>query len=73
VHASTHRWWDCDLSLADEALFTVAKIRGAGSVTDAYLLGLAKQRRGRVASFDRALPWEAVLGGSSDLVELLGG
>lgn len=72
VHATTHRWWPCDLSLSDEAVFEAGRILGAGSVTDVYLLGLAKGQGGRVVSFDRTLPWEAVVGGSPDLVELLG-
>ncbi len=73
AHASTHRWWPCDVSLTDQALFEADKILGHRSVTDVYLLGLARRQGGRVASFDRSWPWEALVGGSSDLVELLGG
>ncbi|MBM3746345.1 MAG: PIN domain-containing protein [Acidobacteria bacterium] len=71
-HASTHRWWPADVSLTDRTLFAVEKIVGPGQLADAYLLALALRNGGRVASFDRALPWEALVGGSPDLVELLG-
>jgi predicted nucleic acid-binding protein len=53
-------------------LFAVEKIVGPGQLSDAYLLALALRHGGRVASFDRTLPWEALAGGSPDLVELLG-
>ena len=45
---------------------------GHGQVSDVYLLGLALRHGGRVVSFDRALAWQAVVGGSRELVELLG-
>jgi len=72
AHAGTHRWWSCGVSLSDQTLFETDKILGPGSVTDVYLLGLAHRQGGRVVSFDQALPWEALAGGSADLVELLG-
>jgi toxin-antitoxin system PIN domain toxin len=71
THRSTHRWWPIDVSLTDATLFAPEKLTGSGQVTDACLLGLAQRRGGRLASFDRALPWEAVVNGSRKLIELL--
>jgi hypothetical protein len=70
-HAATHCWWPDDVSLSDRTLFLVENIVGPGQLTDAYLLGLAHRHGGRVASFDRGLPWQAVAGGSEALLELL--
>jgi toxin-antitoxin system PIN domain toxin len=68
---ATHQWWSSEVSLTDQQLFASDKLAGPGQVTDVFLLGLARHHRGRVVSFDRSLPWEAVVGGSSELVELL--
>ncbi len=65
----THRWWPDDVSLTDETLFRMEVLLGANQVTDAYLLGLAFRKGGRVASFDRSLPWQVVRGASQKLVE----
>jgi uncharacterized protein len=39
--------------------------------TDIYLLGLAKRRRGRLASFDRTIPLKAVVGARRELLEVV--
>jgi toxin-antitoxin system PIN domain toxin len=72
THASTHCWWAADPSLTDETLFQPEQLAGHGQVTDAYLLGLARRHGGRLVTFDRTVPWQALVSGSSDLVELLG-
>jgi uncharacterized protein len=64
-----HEFWPDDVSLSDAALFDHAYITGPRQVTDAYLLGLAARRGGRVVSFDRAMPWQAIRGGTWALVE----
>lgn len=60
-----------EVSLTDETLFASEKITGHRQVADAYLLGLALRRGGRVVSFDQMLPWQALAGGSPDPIELL--
>jgi toxin-antitoxin system PIN domain toxin len=64
-----HEFWRDDVSLSDETLFDPAYIIGARQVTDVYLLGLAARRGGRVVSFDRSMPWQAIRNGSQDLLE----
>lgn len=64
-----HQFWPDDLSLRDESLFNSGLITGPGKLTDLYLLGLAHRHGGKLVSFDRTLPWRAVHGAGSRLVE----
>jgi len=68
-HRQVHEFWTDDVSLSDDSLFQPAYIAGSRQVTDVYLLGLAARRGGNVVSFDRSLPWQAIRGGTSGLVE----
>jgi len=67
-HASGHHFWIEDLSILDilkpDAVITHSHI------TDAYLLGLAARRQGKLATLDRRIPVDAVHGGRRAL-ELL--
>jgi toxin-antitoxin system PIN domain toxin len=63
-----HEFWADDVSICDD-LFQQDYIIGTRQVTDAYLLGLAAKRGGRVVSFDRSLPWQAIRGGTEQLIE----
>lgn len=62
-----HRFWPDDLSLLDSPHIDVAKLRAAGQVTDTYLLALAVSRGGRLATLDRKLDANAVVGGAAAL------
>jgi uncharacterized protein len=68
-HAKDHRFWADAISLTDDTLFRVEYILGPKLVTDAYLLGLAAKHGARLVSFDRTLPWQAILNGTARLVE----
>lgn len=50
-----HQFWPDDLTLVQAAAAFKAKIVGHQQVTDAYLLGLAIHKKGRLATLDRAL------------------
>ncbi len=67
---ANHVFWADDVSLADESLFLPEFITGSKSVTDAYLLGLAARHKARLVSLDRSLPWQAIRGGSAQLIEV---
>jgi toxin-antitoxin system PIN domain toxin len=69
VFHRTHEFWPDEVSLTDESLFRVNYITGPKLVTDAYLLGLAAKHRGKLVSFDRSLPWQAVRNGSMRLIQ----
>lgn len=70
AHRKTHEFWPDEVSLTNTFLFDEDCVVGHRQVTDAYLLGLAKQRGGKVVTFDRGMPWQAIRGGDATLVEL---
>ena len=69
AHHESHQFWLDDVSLTDEALFRTEYITGSPHVTDAYLLGLAARHGAKLVSFDRTLPWQAILNGTARLIE----
>jgi uncharacterized protein len=68
---SQSRFWTDDVSLRDETLFDPAFLTSHRQLTDIYLLGLAKKRGGRLATFDRMIPLKAVVGARRDLLEII--
>ncbi|HVH25503.1 MAG TPA: TA system VapC family ribonuclease toxin [Vicinamibacterales bacterium] len=60
IAATDHAFWPDDISLLDETLFDRNRILGPGQLTDVYLLALAVRKGGRLATFDRAVPTQAV-------------
>jgi toxin-antitoxin system PIN domain toxin len=67
-----HHFWADEVSLRDAALFNLAAARGHRQVTDVYLLGLAKRKGGRLATFDRTIPPGTVKGARSDSLAVIG-
>jgi len=61
---TTHEFWPDDVSLLDEARLDVSRVHSARQLTDAYLLALAVHHRGRLVTFDRAVPRAAVIAAS---------
>lgn len=53
--ARDHQFWPDDLPLAEATAFAGARLLGHQQVTDAYLLGLAFRRGGRLATLDRRI------------------
>jgi uncharacterized protein len=66
--ADAHTTWADDISLLSCSLVDHARIGSAKHVTDIYLLALATQHVGRLATFDRRLPTTAVTGGAEVLL-----
>lgn len=65
-----HEFWPDDVSLHDDAV-DFARISGHHQITDAYLVALATQHGGALASFDRGVALNAVRGATeSDLHRL---
>ena len=56
-----HQFWRDAISLRDD-LFDLSRAGGAKQLTDIYLLGLAVNRKGRLATFDRTIPTASVRG-----------
>jgi hypothetical protein len=65
VSAPEHEFWPDAVSLTETDRFVRDRILGPKQVTDLYLLALAVDRGGRLATFDRAIPLSAVVGAKS--------
>lgn len=62
-----HVFWVDDFSLAVSDLVDVGQIAIPGQVTDTYLVALAVNHGGQLATFDRRLATRAVRGGRAGL------
>lgn len=68
--AAGHVFWPDDISLLDATLIDTDQLRSPRQITDTYLLALAVHHGGQLATFDRKLRTEAVVGGKTALVLL---
>jgi uncharacterized protein len=60
--ADEHTFWPDDISLLDNHRINRERILGPKQLTDIYLLALAVKHGGRLVTFDRAIPVNAVRG-----------
>ena len=65
VRTMHHAFWPDELSLLDDDLFNWTHLLGPRQLTDAYLLALAVQHRGRFVTLDRRVPLAAVPGATA--------
>jgi toxin-antitoxin system PIN domain toxin len=63
-----HRFWPANLPVGDALRGTITRLRGHQQITDAYLIGLAAQNRGKLATLDRGM----LQLGPAGLVEVVG-
>ena len=66
-----HQFWADELSLLDTTHFDWNELFNSRQLTDAYLLALAVRNGGVFVTFDHALPLKAVVGASSNHVQIL--
>ncbi len=66
-----HVFWTDEISLRDPGVLERTGGLSHRHVTDAYLLGLAKHRKGRLATFDRRIPLAAVVGAEPEHLEVI--
>ena len=66
-----HLFWDDRQSIADAGAFRTDVIANPRQVTDVHLLGLAVAHAGRLATFDKAIPWRAVVGATADHLQVI--
>jgi toxin-antitoxin system PIN domain toxin len=71
LSSQDHQFWPDDISLCDDALFDVGGMVGHRQITDVYLLGLAKKRRGHLVTFDRSIPARAVIGADATVLTVI--
>jgi predicted nucleic acid-binding protein len=50
-----HEFWQDEIALLQSIDRVGARLQGHRQITDAYLLGLAIHRKGRLATFDRSI------------------
>ena len=62
-----HQFWPDDISLMDARRIDLQRLLGHGQVTDSYLLALACAHGGQLATLDRRLVADAVVGGAAAL------
>ena len=68
---SDHVFWEDSVSMRDEERFRPEHIQGYRQVTDVYLLGLAVEHDGWVATFDRGIPIASVTGATSSHLRVI--
>jgi toxin-antitoxin system PIN domain toxin len=51
-----HRFWPIELGLLESVALFGGHLQGFRQITDAYLLGLAIQRKGTLVTLDKAIP-----------------
>ncbi len=69
--SGNHHFWPDSVSLSDPTVFNPAYIRGHRQVTDVYLMGLARQGGGTLATFDRTIPLAAVVGATKSTLQVI--
>src|SRR3954468_4400494 len=65
-----HLFWPDSVSLRDERLFNLSAVSHR-QITDVYLLGLAIENGGRLATFDRRISLEGVVKARLDSLEVI--
>ncbi len=64
-----HVFWPDTVSVCQRSVVARDRLQGHRQLTDVYLLALARAHGGRLATFDRSIPVDAVVGASEhDLV-----
>lgn len=66
-----HHFWDDGQSIADASAFRTDLISNPRQVTDVHLLGLAVRHDGHLATFDRSIPWRAVVGAEANRLQVI--
>jgi toxin-antitoxin system PIN domain toxin len=69
--AGGHVFWPNDVTLTDERLFRKAAVRGHRQVTDVYLAGLAQAKGGHLATLDRGIQVDGIVGVRPDLLQII--
>ena len=62
-----HQFWPDDITLLDPQRVDSARLLNSNQVTDSYLLALACAHGGKLATFDRHVVTDAVIGGRKTL------
>lgn len=66
-----HHFWPDSVSLADATRFDLSFAAGHRQLTDIYLLGLAVENNGYLATFDHRIPLKAVKGATPNRLAVI--
>lgn len=66
-----HVFWSDEISVRDPGIFRWSAPVTHQQLTDVYLLGLARKRMGRLATFDRGIPVAAVVDADRGTLEVI--
>ena len=66
-----HEFWPDSISITGNGIFDTAYVTGSGQITDTYLLGLAKEHGGRLATFDKRISSASVRAAGKELLAVL--
>lgn len=66
-----HEFWPCSLSLRSDEVLNWPRIMGHNQITDAYLLALAVNKAGALATFDHRVALSSVVGALPKHLKLL--
>jgi hypothetical protein len=69
--AHIHIFWPDKISLRDPGLFRWTAPVAHQKLTDVYLLGLARSKAGKLATFDRGIPVAAVVEADRGTLEVI--
>jgi uncharacterized protein len=72
-NSGRHTFWPDTVSVCDGSTFRFQHIAGHRQLTDVYLLALAVEHRGRLATFDRGIRPESVAGAGREHLVVMGG
>ncbi len=64
---SRHEFWQDDIRILASRYVDCARLLSSSQTTDTYLLALASAHSGKLATFDRRLVTDAVIGGRQAL------
>lgn len=70
-NAPEHMFWAADVSLLSANLIDWQRLLGHRQVTDAYLLALAVRQQGCLATFDRRIRFDLVLGAKPEHLQII--
>lgn len=69
--APEHKFWPENISLVSDKLINWPRLLGHRQITDAYLLALAVQHKGRFVTFDQRLSVDVVVGAKPENLLIL--
>ena len=68
--SGSHRFWPDSVSLLEKPRFELSEA-GPKNLTDLYLLAVAESNGGRLATFERGIRWQKVLGAGPEAIEVI--